>query len=272
MHILEIILFTQTFFTAHCVAFTIRIWSFVAPDPCFCLCSSVLVCGCSRDLVVLVSLDLVFANRATGLHGACVMNLSVFDAYTKQCLHTATVSVPASPTAATHARTTVVFPTVFVPAPHLWWPHTLGSQPLYTATFTASVCDTGGLCPAVSSQVHTTFGIRNVSTRYDAPTGGRIFAVNGMWAWHACMRWCANLAHCQQRGFFPCSCAKTESNSTAFAASCNQEHACIVTLTVALIRVTLVVSTKGEKHTQCSFHGAFGRATVLDAVDPGAFA
>eukprot|EP00041_Stephanoeca_diplocostata_P002316 m.25464 g.25464 ORF g.25464 m.25464 type:complete len:1144 (+) comp13183_c0_seq5:141-3572(+) len=115
-----------------------------------------------------------------GTHGACTMNFSVLDAYTQQVLHTATVHVAPSVHGERPTRTSVLFPDMHLTAPHLWWPHTLGPQPLYTAVFSASVCDSGVTCNGVSSQLRTTFGVRKVDTRYDERTWGRIFAVNGM--------------------------------------------------------------------------------------------
>ncbi|ALG13502.1 hypothetical protein AOZ06_47505 [Kibdelosporangium phytohabitans] len=56
--------------------------------------------------------------------------------------------------------------------PRVWWPFTMGGQPMYTANVSASV---GG---AVSDSASTTFGVREItSTR--ANGGGRQFIVNG---------------------------------------------------------------------------------------------
>lgn len=56
--------------------------------------------------------------------------------------------------------------------PRVWWPFTMGDQPMYSATVSASV---GG---AVSDSASTTFGVREISsTRVNG--GGRQFVING---------------------------------------------------------------------------------------------
>ncbi|GLY63592.1 glycoside hydrolase family 2 protein [Amycolatopsis taiwanensis] len=82
------------------------------------------------------------------------------------------VSVPASSTK------TVSFTPVTLEHPRLWWPYSMGDQPLYTLTTTVSQHG------EVSTTSRETFGIRTVSTRLvgkslQAPDGARIFAVNG---------------------------------------------------------------------------------------------
>ena len=83
-----------------------------------------------------------------------------------------TVSVPASSTK------TVSFAPVTITRPRLWWPYSMGDQPLYTLS--TSVSQDG----KVSTTSRDTFGIRTVSSRLigkspQAPDGARIFGVNG---------------------------------------------------------------------------------------------
>jgi beta-galactosidase/beta-glucuronidase len=83
-----------------------------------------------------------------------------------------TVSVPASSTR------TVSFAPVTISHPRLWWPYSMGDQPLYTLR--TAVSQDG----EVSTTSSDTFGIRTVTTRLvggspQAPDGARIFAVNG---------------------------------------------------------------------------------------------
>jgi hypothetical protein len=82
------------------------------------------------------------------------------------------VSVPASSTA------TVSFDPVTISRPRLWWPYSMGDQPLYTLRTTVSQHG------RVSTTSSDTFGIRTVTSRLigaspQAPDGARIFAVNG---------------------------------------------------------------------------------------------
>lgn len=82
------------------------------------------------------------------------------------------VSVPASTTA------TVSFDPVTISRPRLWWPYSMGDQPLYTLRTTVSQRG------RVSTTSTDTFGIRTVTSRLvgaspQAPDGARIFAVNG---------------------------------------------------------------------------------------------
>jgi exo-1,4-beta-D-glucosaminidase len=82
------------------------------------------------------------------------------------------VSVPASSTK------TVSFEPVTVSHPKLWWPYSMGDQPLYRLS--TSVSQDG----RVSTTSSDTFGIRTVTTRLigkspQAPDGARVFAVNG---------------------------------------------------------------------------------------------
>nr|WP_042195334.1 glycoside hydrolase family 2 TIM barrel-domain containing protein [Kibdelosporangium sp. MJ126-NF4]CEL21945.1 Beta-mannosidase [Kibdelosporangium sp. MJ126-NF4]CTQ92725.1 Beta-mannosidase (EC 3.2.1.25) [Kibdelosporangium sp. MJ126-NF4] len=56
--------------------------------------------------------------------------------------------------------------------PRVWWPFTMGGQPMYTADVSASV---GG---TVSDSASTTFGVREITSQR-ANGGGRQFIVNG---------------------------------------------------------------------------------------------
>jgi exo-1,4-beta-D-glucosaminidase len=56
--------------------------------------------------------------------------------------------------------------------PRVWWPFTMGSQPMYNASLSATV---GGV---VSDSTSTTFGVREISS-IRANGGGRQFIVNG---------------------------------------------------------------------------------------------
>ncbi|GAB2984764.1 beta-mannosidase [Amycolatopsis acidiphila] len=83
-----------------------------------------------------------------------------------------TVSVPADSTK------TVTFAPVTITHPKLWWPYSMGGQPLYTLS--TAVAQNG----KVSTTSSDTFGIRTVTTRLvggspQLPDGARIFAVNG---------------------------------------------------------------------------------------------
>lgn len=83
-----------------------------------------------------------------------------------------TVTVPANSTK------TVTFAPVTIDHPKLWWPYSMGDQPLYT--FSTAVSQDG----KVSTTSSDTFGIRTVTTRLaggspQQPAGARIFAVNG---------------------------------------------------------------------------------------------
>jgi hypothetical protein len=71
----------------------------------------------------------------------------------------------------------------------LWWPHTHGSQPLYTVALTFQSNDTIGAASIHESQVHASFGIRTISS-YTHPltksltvrvNGHSIFLVGGNW-------------------------------------------------------------------------------------------
>lgn len=73
-------------------------------------------------------------------------------------------------TLAARATTTVTF-TEDVTRPRVWWPFHMGDQPLYTASFTATVQDQD------SDRAATRFGIREVSS--SLVDGGRRFFVNG---------------------------------------------------------------------------------------------
>ncbi|GAA5153292.1 glycoside hydrolase family 2 protein [Amycolatopsis dongchuanensis] len=82
------------------------------------------------------------------------------------------VTVPA------HSTKTVTFAPVTINHPRLWWPYSMGDQPLYTLSTAVAQ---GGKVSTTSSQ---TFGIRTVTTRLvgkspQLPDGARIFAVNG---------------------------------------------------------------------------------------------
>jgi exo-1,4-beta-D-glucosaminidase len=82
------------------------------------------------------------------------------------------VSVPASSTR------TVTFDPVTISRPRLWWPYSMGDQPLYTLR--TSVSQHG----RVATTSTDTFGIRTVTSRLvgaspQAPDGARVFAVNG---------------------------------------------------------------------------------------------
>jgi exo-1,4-beta-D-glucosaminidase len=82
------------------------------------------------------------------------------------------VSVPASSTE------TVSFDPVTISRPRLWWPYSMGDQPLYTLRTTVSQHG------RVSTTSTDTFGIRTVTSRLvggspQAPDGARVFAVNG---------------------------------------------------------------------------------------------
>lgn len=83
-----------------------------------------------------------------------------------------TVNVAASSTK------TVTFRPVTINHPRLWWPYSMGDQPLYTLSTTVSQHG------QVSTTSRETFGIRTVSTSLvggspQAPDGARVFAVNG---------------------------------------------------------------------------------------------
>jgi hypothetical protein len=82
------------------------------------------------------------------------------------------VTVPASTTR------TVAFDPVTISRPKLWWPYSMGDQPLYTLRTTVSQHG------RVSTTSTDTFGIRTVTSRLvggspQAPDGARVFAVNG---------------------------------------------------------------------------------------------
>jgi exo-1,4-beta-D-glucosaminidase len=82
------------------------------------------------------------------------------------------VSVAAASTA------TVSFDPVTINRPRLWWPYSMGDQPLYTLRTTVSQ---HGKASTTSTD---TFGIRTVTSRLvggspQAPDGARVFAVNG---------------------------------------------------------------------------------------------
>jgi exo-1,4-beta-D-glucosaminidase len=62
-------------------------------------------------------------------------------------------------------------PALRLTSPRVWWPFTMGAQPMYSAAVSATV---GG---AVSDNASTTFGVREVSSRN--VNGGRQFSVNG---------------------------------------------------------------------------------------------
>ncbi|WP_236789542.1 glycoside hydrolase family 2 protein [Amycolatopsis sp. GM8] len=83
-----------------------------------------------------------------------------------------TVTVPA------HSTKTVTFAPVTITQPKVWWPYSMGDQPLYTLG--TAVAQNG----KVSTTSSDTFGIRTVTTRLvggspQLPEGARIFAVNG---------------------------------------------------------------------------------------------
>ncbi|MYW91559.1 beta-mannosidase [Amycolatopsis rubida] len=87
------------------------------------------------------------------------------------------VTVPA------HAKQTVTFtpakfPQLKIVKPQVWWPYSMGAQPLYTLGTTVSQ---GGVVSTSSSE---TFGIRTVTSKLIGkspalPDGARKFAVNG---------------------------------------------------------------------------------------------
>jgi len=81
-------------------------------------------------------------------------------------------------TVAASSTQTVVFAPVTIAHPRLWWPYSMGDQPLYTLGTTVSQ---NGRVSTTSSD---TFGIRTVTSRLigkspQAPDGSRVFAVNG---------------------------------------------------------------------------------------------
>ena len=82
------------------------------------------------------------------------------------------VRVPAAST------TAVSFDPITIHRPRLWWPYSMGDQPLYTLRTTVSQHGT------VSTSDTATFGIRTITSRLvggspQAPDGARIFSVNG---------------------------------------------------------------------------------------------
>jgi exo-1,4-beta-D-glucosaminidase len=87
------------------------------------------------------------------------------------------VTIPA------HAKQTVTFspdrfPELKIIRPRVWWPYSMGDQPLYTLS--TSVAQNG----IVSTSSRDTFGIRTVTIRLagkspQLPDGARVFAVNG---------------------------------------------------------------------------------------------
>ncbi|GAA1970590.1 glycoside hydrolase family 2 protein [Amycolatopsis minnesotensis] len=87
------------------------------------------------------------------------------------------VSVP-SHTTKTVEFSPAKFGSLKIAKPKLWWPYSMGDQPLYGLK--TAIAQHG----AVSTTANQTFGIRSVSTRLagkspQAPEGSRIFGING---------------------------------------------------------------------------------------------
>ncbi|RSD21475.1 glycosyl hydrolase 2 galactose-binding domain-containing protein [Amycolatopsis eburnea] len=82
------------------------------------------------------------------------------------------VTIPA------HTKRTVAFAPVTIAHPRVWWPYSMGDQPLYTLT--TAVSQDGVL----STSSKSTFGIRTVTSRLVGksaalPEGARQFTING---------------------------------------------------------------------------------------------
>ena len=71
-------------------------------------------------------------------------------------------------------KITVALPEFKIENPQLWWPNGIGEHPLYKMEFTF-VSDKN----YISDNEQVTFGVRETSSRFDEPLGGRIFSVNG---------------------------------------------------------------------------------------------
>jgi hypothetical protein len=65
------------------------------------------------------------------------------------------------------------YPKLVINNPRLWWPFNKGDQPLYNLT--TSFTQNG----AVSDELKTRFGIRDIRTDRNTPDGSRVFYVNG---------------------------------------------------------------------------------------------
>ncbi|KAK3269096.1 hypothetical protein CYMTET_22440 [Cymbomonas tetramitiformis] len=76
----------------------------------------------------------------------------------------------------------VEFTPVVLEAPRLWWPHTHGEPALYRAR--CELRETSQQLHAapglVVATAETNFGVRNVTTRVDPSTAGRVFTINGV--------------------------------------------------------------------------------------------
>ncbi|WP_064741654.1 glycosyl hydrolase 2 galactose-binding domain-containing protein [Hamadaea tsunoensis] len=81
-------------------------------------------------------------------------------------------SISTSVTLAAHETRTVAFAPVTLASPQIWWPATMGAQPLYDLSLSASVSG------AVSDQALDHFGVRTVSGTLDAG-GHRAYKING---------------------------------------------------------------------------------------------
>lgn len=71
-------------------------------------------------------------------------------------------------------KVTVELPEITVQNPKLWWPNGTGDQPLYETEISFVMND-----GKQSDKEKVRFGIREITSRYDERTGGRIFSVNG---------------------------------------------------------------------------------------------
>ncbi|MGV8095054.1 MAG: glycoside hydrolase family 2 protein [Mangrovibacterium sp.] len=71
-------------------------------------------------------------------------------------------------------KITVQLPEIKVEDPELWWPNGVGDHPLYDMEL-SFIPDHG----MISDQEQVSYGIREVTTRFDEKPGARIFSVNG---------------------------------------------------------------------------------------------
>jgi exo-1,4-beta-D-glucosaminidase len=69
-------------------------------------------------------------------------------------------------------KKTVTFPVVGINNPNVWWPATMGGQPLYNLDLSASVSG------AESDVSHSRFGVRDVKATLNS-SGGRQYTING---------------------------------------------------------------------------------------------
>lgn len=88
------------------------------------------------------------------------------------------ISLQQNVTLAANETRTVTFapadhPKLVINNPRLWWPFNKGDQPLYNLT--TSFTQNG----AVSDELKTRFGLRDIRTDRNTPDGSRIFYVNG---------------------------------------------------------------------------------------------